>query len=280
MLIFTKISELRDFLASERKKGREIGFVPTMGALHAGHLSLVETAAKQCDLVLASIFVNPTQFNDKKDLERYPRTIEEDKNLLRTVPCDAVFIPSVEEMYPKEENVSFDFGELEKVLEGKHRPGHFNGVAQVVRKFLLIVEPDKAFFGMKDMQQLMIIQELVMQMKIKTEVIPCPTLRETDGLAMSSRNSLLNTEERKAAVLLSRLLLEAKQNYQKGISPKEIKEKVEKALSTNSIYKPDYFAICEKQNLKEINSFEKGREYIALIACYVGKIRLIDNLIL
>ena len=280
MLIFTKISELRDFLASERKKGREIGFVPTMGALHAGHLSLVEIAAKQCDLVLASIFVNPTQFNDKKDLERYPRTIEEDKNLLRTVPCDAVFIPSVEEMYPKEENVSFDFGELEKVLEGKHRPGHFNGVAQVVRKFLLIVEPDKAFFGMKDMQQLMIIQELVMQMKIKTEVIPCPTLRETDGLAMSSRNSLLNTEERNAAVLLSRLLLEAKQNYQKGISPKEIKEKVEKALSTNSIYKPDYFAICEKQNLKEINSFEKGREYIALIACYVGKIRLIDNLIL
>lgn len=267
-------------MASERKKGREIGFVPTMGALHAGHLSLVEIAAKQCDLVLASIFVNPTQFNDKKDLERYPRTIEEDKNLLRTVPCDAVFIPSVEEMYPKEENVSFDFGELEKVLEGKHRPGHFNGVAQVVRKFLLIVEPDKAFFGMKDMQQLMIIQELVMQMKIKTEVIPCPTLRETDGLAMSSRNSLLNTEERKAAVLLSRLLLEAKQNYQKGISPKEIKEKVEKALSTNSIYKPDYFAICEKQNLKEINSFEKGREYIALIACYVGKIRLIDNLIL
>lgn len=280
MLIFTKISELRDFLASERKKGREIGFVPTMGALHAGHLSLVEIAAKQCDLVLASIFVNPTQFNDKKDLERYPRTIEEDKNLLRTVPCDAVFIPSVEEMYPKEENVSFDFGELEKVLEGKHRPGHFNGVAQVVRKFLLIVEPDKAFFGMKDMQQVMIIQELVMQMKIKTEVIPCPTLREADGLAMSSRNSLLNTEERKAAVLLSRLLLEAKQNYQKGISPKEIKEKVEKALSTNSIYKPDYFAICEKQNLKEINSFEKGREYIALIACYVGKIRLIDNLIL
>lgn len=267
-------------MASERKKGREIGFVPTMGALHAGHLSLVEIAAKQCDLVLASIFVNPTQFNDKKDLERYPRTIEEDKNLLRTVPCDAVFIPSVEEMYPKEENVSFDFGELEKVLEGKHRPGHFNGVAQVVRKFLLIVEPDKAFFGMKDMQQVMIIQELVMQMKIKTEVIPCPTLREADGLAMSSRNSLLNTEERKAAVLLSRLLLEAKQNYQKGISPKEIKEKVEKALSTNSIYKPDYFAICEKQNLKEINSFEKGREYIALIACYVGKIRLIDNLIL
>lgn len=280
MLIFTKISELRDFLAPERKKGRKIGFVPTMGALHAGHLSLVETAAKQCDLVLASIFVNPTQFNDKKDLERYPRTIEEDKNLLRTVPCDAVFIPSVEEMYPKEENTSFDFGDLEKVLEGKHRPGHFNGVAQVVRKFLLITEPDKAFFGMKDMQQLMIIQELVKQMKIKTEVIPCPTLREADGLAMSSRNSLLNTEERKAAVLLSRLLLDAKQNYQKGISAKEIKEKVEKALSTNSIYKPDYFAICEKQNLMEIDSFEKGREYIALIACYVGKIRLIDNLIL
>lgn len=267
-------------MAPERKKGRKIGFVPTMGALHAGHLSLVETAAKQCDLVLASIFVNPTQFNDKKDLERYPRTIEEDKNLLRTVPCDAVFIPSVEEMYPKEENTSFDFGDLEKVLEGKHRPGHFNGVAQVVRKFLLITEPDKAFFGMKDMQQLMIIQELVKQMKIKTEVIPCPTLREADGLAMSSRNSLLNTEERKAAVLLSRLLLDAKQNYQKGISAKEIKEKVEKALSTNSIYKPDYFAICEKQNLMEIDSFEKGREYIALIACYVGKIRLIDNLIL
>lgn len=280
MLIFTKISELRDFLAYERKKGRKIGFVPTMGALHAGHLSLIEIAAKQCDLVLASIFVNPTQFNDKKDLERYPRTVEADENLLRSVPCDAVFIPSVKEMYPEEENVSFDFGELEKVLEGKYRPGHFNGVAQVVRKFLLITEPDKAFFGMKDMQQLMIIQALVRQMKIKTEIVACPTLREADGLAMSSRNKLLNTEERKAAVLLSQFLQEAKQSYRNGVSPMEIKKMVEKALSSNSIYKPDYFAICERQNLKETDSFEKDREYIALIACFVGKIRLIDNLIL
>lgn len=280
MLIFTKISDLRAFLAFERKTGRKVGFVPTMGALHSGHLSLIETASKQCDVVLASIFVNPTQFNDKKDLERYPRTVEADLELLRTTSCHAVFTPSVEEIYPKEETVSFDFGQLDKVLEGSHRPGHFNGVAQVVKKLFEITEPDKAFFGMKDMQQLMIIQALVKQMNIKTEIIPCPTLRESDGLAMSSRNRLLNEKERMSATLIPKILFEAKENYDKGNTPEQIKMIVQKKFSSDPIYKLDYFAICEKQSLKEISSFEKDKEYIALIACFVGKIRLIDNLIL
>lgn len=280
MLIFTKISDLRAFLSVERENGHKIGFVPTMGALHSGHLSLVETAKKSCDCVLVSIFVNPTQFNDKKDLERYPRNIKADSDLLESVNCHAVFIPSVEEIYPNEEKVSFDFGGLDKVLEGSHRPGHFNGVAQVVKRLFEITEPDQAFFGMKDMQQLMIIQALVKKMGSKIDIVAVPTMREKSGLAMSSRNALLNETERMAAALLSQLLFKAKEMHHSGKSANEIKQLAIKEFASNPIYQLDYFSICEKEDLKEVVSFETGKEYIALVACFVGKIRLIDNLTL
>src|SRR5512133_1630094 len=188
MRLYTTISTLQDALKEERLKGLKIGLVPTMGALHEGHLSLVKKAAGLCDIVVFSIFVNPTQFNDKNDLANSPRTLEQDMNLLSSVHCDYVFSPAVEEVYPRPDTRKFDFGSLETVMEGAFRPGHFNGVAQVVSRLFEIVLPDMAFFGRKDFQQMAIIKQLVRQMNYPVEIVPCDIVRETDGLAMSSRN--------------------------------------------------------------------------------------------
>ena len=209
MELYTTINSIKEALGTWRSKGFTIGFVPTMGALHDGHLSLVDKAKENCDIIVVSIFVNPTQFNDPNDLANYPRTLESDMQLLSTKHCDCVFYPSVGEMYPVPDHRSFDFGNLETVMEGRFRPGHFNGVAQVVGKLFEIVEPDQAFFGQKDFQQLAIVKELVRQMKYRVEIVPCEIIREADGLAMSSRNRLLLPQYRECAPLIYRTLIEA-----------------------------------------------------------------------
>jgi pantoate--beta-alanine ligase len=280
VLIFTEIHELKAFVSFRKLQGQTIGFVPTMGALHAGHISLINYSKKNCHISICSIFVNPTQFNDKNDLERYPRTPEADICLLEEAGCDAVFMPAVKEIYPKKDKRVFDFGDLDKILEGAHRPGHFNGVGQVVSRLFEIVQPHRAYFGSKDYQQVMVIKALVKLLNLNIDIIACPTLREKDRLAMSSRNTLLSAEERKAASLVPELMQEAKAMKEKGKSVSEIKSFVSEKLSHNSIYRLDYFAVCDAGTLKEINSFNETSSPIALIACFVGKIRLIDNLIL
>lgn len=277
MLIFTKIAELKTFLRQIKNLNQSVGFVPTMGALHNGHISLIEASKKACNITICSIFVNPTQFNDKKDLERYPRMPEKDAQFLESAGCNVLFLPSVEEIYPEKDDSSYDFGFLDKTLEGKHRPGHFNGVAQVVKRLLNIVEPDKAFFGEKDYQQVMIVKALVKQIGAKTEIIVCPILREQSGLAMSSRNELLSVDERDTASLIPKLMQEAKKiALDKGIAAAKqfIKQETDKV----AIMKLEYFEICDAETLEEILNLNSEKTAIALIAVFVGKIRLIDNL--
>ena len=277
MLIFTKITEIQAFLSSLKKQKKTAGFVPTMGALHTGHVSLIQQSKKHCDVTVCSIFVNPTQFNDKKDLDRYPRMPEKDVQLLKDATCDVLFMPSEDEMYPKKEKEVFDFGYLDVILEGKYRPGHFSGVAQVVKRFFEIVNPNKAFFGSKDYQQVMIVKALVKQMNSGIEIIACPILRESDGLAMSSRNALLNEEERKVAALIPKLMQEAnKQVKTHGVDAASIF--VEKEISLNPLMKLDYYAVCNADDLMPTMSLLPNTPLISLIAVFVGKIRLIDNL--
>ncbi len=277
MLIFTKISELTGYLSQINAQNKTVGFVPTMGALHDGHVSLIRYSKNTCDYTICSVFVNPTQFNDKSDLDRYPRMPEKDAALLKNAYCDALFMPLVNEMYPDsllKEN--YDFGYLDKVLEGAHRPGHFNGVAQIVSRFFDIIKPDKAFFGSKDYQQVMIIKALVKQMNSSIEIIACPILRDPDGLAMSSRNALLSKEERTTASRIPQIMKVAKNlTATKGI--KEAKLFVEQEITTVPSMKLDYFEICNADSLNTLTELTSQISAIALIAVYVGKIRLIDN---
>jgi pantoate--beta-alanine ligase len=280
MIIVGTKTELGKILDKYRENGKTIGFVPTMGALHAGHISLIEQSIKSTDITVCSVFVNPTQFNDTADLARYPRMPEKDAQMLEKAHCNVLFLPEVAEIYPEKDNRVFDFGNLDRVLEGSKRPGHFNGVAQVVSILFDIVKPDKAFFGNKDYQQVMVIKALTKQLKLNIEVIGCPTLRESDGLAMSSRNMLLNAEERKAAGLIPTLMQEAKKLKSEGKSIPEIKQFVNEKLSSNPLYKLDYFEICNASTLEPLSSLNNTHKSISLIACFVGKIRLIDNLAL
>ncbi len=277
MLIFNKTKDLQAYIGLYKSKGKTIGFVPTMGALHLGHLSLIDSSQKKCDITICSIFVNPTQFNHKKDLECYPRTIEKDTAMLEKKGCHVLFIPLAEEVYPKKTKEIFDFGILNKVLEGKFRPGHFNGVAQVVKRFFEIIKPDFAFFGSKDYQQVMIVKALIEQMHSSIEILACPILREKDGLAMSSRNALLNAEERRVAGLIPALLQKAKDIAQSnGI--KSAKAFIAKETNLHRLMKLDYYEICDAETLNILSTMESRRKSISLIALYVGKIRLIDNL--
>lgn len=278
MIITTNKIELGKIIASEREKGKSIGFVPTMGALHQGHISLIDHSKKQSDFTVCSIFVNPNQFNDKADLERYPRMPEKDAVMLEKGGCDLLFLPDVTEVYPEEDKRVFEFGNLDKILEGAHRPGHFNGVAQVVSRLFDMVKPDKAFFGLKDYQQLLVIKHLTRLLNFKIEVVACPILREPDGLAMSSRNMLLKPEERKAAALIPTLLNSSKQQLLNGVSIAEIRQNTLRQLAQNPLYKLDYLELCDAKDLSPITSLNKQGASIILIACYVGKIRLIDNL--
>lgn len=265
---------MKDYLRI--RPGLTHGFVPTMGALHEGHLDLVRRAGRDNGQTSCSIFVNPIQFNHAEDLEKYPRTLENDLEMLAGAGCDLVFVPSVEEMYPGPVSEKYDFGELERVMEGKYRPGHFNGVAVVVKKLFGIMEPGRAYFGEKDFQQLRIIQELVRRDAIPVEIVPCTTVREPDGLAMSSRNRRLSPEERAIAPLIHLVLSEVKK--QAGHTPvQEIKDWAVSQLS-GSGFVVDYFEIAESQSLRPVTEWVSGTAVRAFTACFLGKVRLIDNM--
>ena len=279
MEIYTTITSLQNALKAERSKGLKIGLIPTMGALHEGHLSLVEKAGTICDIVVVSIFVNPTQFNDKNDLANYPRTLESDMELLSTARCEYIFSPSVEEIYPVPDTRRFDFGNLEAVMEGAFRPGHFNGVAQVVSRLFEIVLPDMAFFGRKDFQQMAIIKDLVRQMDVPIEIVSCDIIREKDGLAMSSRNKLLLPEYRDCAPKIYQTLKHAK--YLANLKTvSEIKEYVVNQINATELLKVEYFEIVDDTTLASVESWDEPGTKVGCIAIYAGKIRLIDNIIL
>jgi pantoate--beta-alanine ligase len=271
-------NELTQRLTVEKKNGKLIGFVPTMGALHEGHLSLVEQAGKECDTVVVSIFVNPTQFNDPKDLERYPRDLDTDMTLLADTSCELVFAPSVEEVYPQTDERVFEFGQLDEVMEGEHRPGHFNGVAQVVSRLFDMVKPDKAFFGQKDFQQLAIVRDMVRQLNFGTEVVACPIIREPDGLAMSSRNRLLTQKHRKSAPLIAKTLSESC-NFVQSKSVADTKKFVTDAINADENLKLEYFEIVDGQTLQAVDSWSESNYIVGCIAVFAGEIRLIDNVV-
>ncbi len=278
MLVTEKIAEVKKYLESVRNSGKSVGFVPTMGALHEGHTDLVKRSVAENDITGCSIFVNPIQFNNQDDLLKYPRTLEKDLEMLEEAGCGLVFVPSVEEMYPEKVSKVYDFGELDKVMEGAHRPGHFNGVAIVVKKLFDIFQPHRAYFGEKDFQQLRIIQALVRMEHIPVEIVPCPTVREPDGLAMSSRNRRLSAEERNLALEIYRTLLNAKKLAGKK-QVGELKELCRKNLEEKG-FLPDYFEISDAETLQPINNWQDAPEVIACVAAFLGPVRLIDNMIL
>ncbi len=275
MIVVETINKLKQELAEYKSKN--VGFVPTMGALHNGHISLVKRSVEENDVTVVSVFVNPTQFNDKADLERYPRTEEADKKLLEAAGCDIVFMPQVEEMYPEEDTRVFNFGSIETVMEGKYRPGHFNGVAQIVSKLFYAVEPTRSYFGEKDFQQVAIIRDMVRQLNLPVEIIACPIIREESGLARSSRNELLSAEERKKAALISEVLSKSV-NFAKEMSVEEVKNWVCEQFTHDEIFKMDYYDIVDGNSLQSVSSWEDSDYIVGCIAIYCGKIRLIDNI--
>ena len=285
MLVFDEIAAIQNHLATERKKGHSIGFVPTMGALHKGHVSLLERSKSENDVSVCSIFVNPTQFNDKTDLEKYPRPIDADKLMLQQAGCDVLFAPTVDEIYPanKDKNAAnyleVKLGTLGKVMEGLHRPGHFNGVMQVVSRLFDIVNPDKAYFGQKDFQQQAIIKEMTRQLNYKVQIVTCPIVREADGLAMSSRNVRLGAEERKLAPRISKVLFKVKELANK-FAVEQLMKMVGKELADVPQIQLEYFQIADAQTLEPLRSLEKTNSAVACIAVKLGGIRLIDNVIL
>jgi len=277
MKLVKSVLELKSCLASERQKGKRIGLVPTMGALHAGHLSLVKRCVKDNDICVVSDFVNPTQFNDKHDLATYPRTLDNDAALLEKAHCDYLFAPSVEEMYPEPDTRQFDLGTVQQVMEGARRPGHFNGVCQVVSKLFYIVEPCKAYFGEKDFQQIAVIRAMVKQLNIKVKVVSCPILREADGLALSSRNVRLTPEERQKAPLIARTLKESI-TFAAGRTVKEVRDFVVNTINSDPVMRVEYFEIVDGDTMKSINKWFETDYPVGCITVYCGDVRLIDNI--
>ncbi len=280
MFIFKKSADLQRFLRAAREQGNRIGFVPTMGALHAGHLSLIAASRQPGQLTVASIFVNPAQFNDKKDFEKYPVTLEKDIEMLVKAGCGVVFVPSVNEVYPQgyTQPENYDLGFLETVLEGPTRPGHFQGVCKVMHRLLDIVQPDNLYMGQKDYQQCMVVNRLLAIINSSTTLHTCPTLREPDGLAMSSRNTRLNTEERKKAVAISGALQMIKDELQPG----PVAGLIEKAttLLQQQDFMADYVAIADAQTLEPVVEWNGKQKLVALVAAFQGDVRLIDNIVL
>ena len=276
MKIAQTVSELRQFISSIRKPGNNTGFVPTMGALHSGHISLVNLCKCENDVTIVSIFVNPNQFNDKKDLENYPCMPEKDLELLEEAGCDIVFMPTVKEVYPQPDTRIFDFGILDTVMEGKHRPGHFNGVAQVVTRLFEMVQPQRAYFGLKDFQQLAIIKKVTRDLNLPVEIIPCPIVREPDGLAMSSRNTLLSPGERSHAARISAALFQAKV-MANDHAPDEIRKFVADHINADPLLQTEYFEIADDTTLQPVSSWNEPGGKIGCVAVRVGKVRLIDN---
>lgn len=275
METITNSEELRRALGSRDRSG--IGFVPTMGALHAGHRSLVERARRECATVVVSVFVNPTQFNDKTDLKNYPRTPEADLRLLEEVGADYVFMPSVEEVYPEPDTRTFDFGMIDKLMEGATRPGHFNGVAQVVSRLFDLVKPAKAYFGEKDFQQIAVIREMVRQLRIPVEIIPCPIVRGEDGLALSSRNTLLDTDHRTAAPYIYKVLKAAVEKSHQT-TPDQLAAWVTAQVESNPLLKVIYFQVVDAATMQQVRTWEESPAIQGCIAVQAGDIRLIDNI--
>lgn len=269
------VSELRRELANVDPNG--VGFVPTMGALHAGHRSLVERARRENRTVVVSVFVNPTQFNDKIDLKNYPRTPEADERLLEQAGVDFVLMPSVEEIYPEPDTRQFDFGQVDKVMEGATRPGHFNGVAQVVSRLFDIVKPARAYFGEKDFQQIAVIRAMVRQLALPVEIIPCPIVRGEDGLALSSRNQLLDAAHRAAAPRIY-AALKAGAERSKELSPAELKAWITAEVERDPLLKVIYYQSVDADSLQEVGTWEESAHVQGCIAVQAGAIRLIDNI--
>lgn len=279
MHIFPTIADLRAYLLAERAQGKSVGFVPTMGALHEGHLSLIEASNAQNDLTVCSIFVNPIQFNNPDDLARYPRTLETDCELLQTIGCDTVFAPSVQEMYPEKPLLTFDFGDLERVMEGKFRPGHFNGVGVVVSKLFNVVQPDRTYFGQKDLQQVAVVRRMMIDLGFQIELHPRPTLREADGLAMSSRNRNLTADERAIAPHIYAGLSTAKSQLLSRRTPAEVKGWINTHFAQQPDFRLEYFEIVNAFSLQDVNELQPEEQTALCIAAHLGKVRLIDNIV-
>lgn len=277
MEIVHTIKDLQAALAALRAQGKTVGLVPTMGALHAGHASLVKRCVAENDAAVVSVFVNPTQFNDKNDLAKYPRTLEADCSLLEQCGAAFAFAPSVEEMYPEPDTRQFSYAPLDTVMEGKFRPGHFNGVCQIVSKLFEAVKPDRAYFGEKDFQQLAIIREMVRQLKFPLEIVGCPIVREEDGLALSSRNARLSAEERQQALKISQTLFTSR-DFAKTHTVAETQKFVEDAIEAAPGLRLEYFELVDGNTLQKIANWEDTQYAVGCITVFCGEVRLIDNI--
>lgn len=277
MNIYKTAEELRSFVTEERKQGHRIAFVPTMGALHEGHLSLVRRALKENDCCIVSVFVNPTQFNNPRDLETYPRTLDADSRLLASIGTTALFAPEVETIYPEPDTRVFHVGAVAEVMEGKYRPGHFNGVMQVVSRLFDLVQPDCAYFGEKDFQQIAVLRAMAREIKSPVEIIACPIVREEDGLARSSRNTLLSEEGRAQAPNIYRILSESR-TWSKELSPKAVIERTTQLLDAIPTLRVEYFEIVDADTLQPITRWEDSPKPHGCITVYCGEVRLIDNI--
>ena len=279
MLLIHTIKDLKSQLKSYRAEGKSVGLVPTMGALHAGHASLVERSVKENDVTVVSVFVNPTQFNDKNDLAKYPRTLEADCSLLEKIGATIAFSPSVEEMYPEPDTRVFSYPPTDEVMEGGYRPGHFNGVCQIVSKLFMIVEPDRAYFGEKDFQQIAVIKAMVADQHYTLEICPCPIVREKSGLALSSRNTLLSASEKRTAVNISKILFESLE-YAKDHCLTETKEWVIDTINSVKGLEVQYYEIVDGTSLSSLKDWKDSDDIVGCITVFCGKIpvRLIDNI--
>lgn len=277
MLTVKTVKELKSAVRAAREAGKSIGLVPTMGALHEGHKSLVDRCRRENDVVVVSVFVNPTQFNNKEDLRTYPRTEEADKALLEATGCDVVFMPTVEEVYPEPDTRVFNLGPVAEVMEGPMRPGHFNGVAQVVSKLFMMVEPDRAYFGEKDFQQIAVIREMVRQLGFKLEIVPCPIVREADGLAKSSRNVRLTPENRAIAPNIYRLLSESL-DFAKSHTVEETIGFVTEGINAYDAMEVEYYQIVDGITMQPIAKWDDTNYAVGCITVYCGDVRLIDNI--
>ena len=277
MKVIHTIKDLQAGLSVLKAQGKKVGLVPTMGALHAGHASLVKRSVNENDVTVVSVFVNPTQFNDKNDLVKYPRTLEADCKLLEDCGATLVFAPSVEEMYPEPDTRQFGYAPLDTVMEGAFRPGHFNGVCQIVSKLFDAVKPHRAYFGEKDFQQLAIIREMVRQMKFDLEIVGCPIVREEDGLALSSRNARLSSDERENALNISRTLFKSR-TFAATHSVSETQKMVEDAIAAAPGLRLEYFEIVDGNTLQKIGDWNETSYAVGCITVFCGEVRLIDNI--
>lgn len=278
MKTFHHVASLREYIATLKAAEKRIGLIPTMGALHEGHLSLVEQASTTCDVVVTSVFVNPTQFNESQDFDAYPRHLNDDAKKLENAGCDILFAPTNEEVYPEPDPTKYTFGHLDETMEGNHRPGHFNGVGMVVKRLFEIVEPDAGFFGQKDIQQVAVVRSLVQQYELPVEVVGCPTVREPSGLAMSSRNLRLSEEGLKIGANISKALKGARERASASVP--EAKDWATQLLNDQPGLDLEYFETADAHDLQLLEEPEKGQSVVACVAAWVEGVRLIDNMVI